>query len=353
MNYGVRLTLPEGGEKSWSYERIRVGAYYVSYTIPYSQGRTYNTNYGIGVESIREAYSYETIHYRGDIYSTYSSDNNKILRKEVNLNRKAKIEEIDTELDSAPAVLYEEYIRILDYRCPPPTPTPTPTPTPRPKLYLPNPPNKFKKMPDCCDLVKEIHTYLGIGKMKQRKLQIAKAFLVPKGQGVEMCADFYEIFENLLRMMANGLIINPISKPLGSDYQHPNATAWASEMYEMMAESMSDGNSGQIYQMHSAVQMVQIMKVVAELSSKVDFLTEATGITPIPMAGELPVLFTIHESHKGFEKKKPKEIDVTQPKSDNEVETILGKMFKPSKIPYVKYTYDPNSISIAAAISKL
>ena len=54
-------------------------------------------NFGIGVSSIREAYSYEIIYYKGDIYSSYSSDNNRTFRKEVNLNRKATIEEIDKE----------------------------------------------------------------------------------------------------------------------------------------------------------------------------------------------------------------------------------------------------------------
>jgi hypothetical protein len=208
-------------------------------------------------------------------------------------------------------------------------------------------------MPDCCDKIEEIHKYLGIGKFKQKKFTMGRAFLVPKGQGEEICEDFYETLENVIRMLANGLIINPVSKPLGSDWQTPNATAWAAQMYEMQAESMSNGNSTQVYEMHSAVQLVQMMKVVAELTSKVDFLTQVLGVTPKPIAGELPVLFTIHEEHKGFGKKPPKEIDVTSAKTDAQVEKILGKMFVPSKIPYIKYTFDPNSISIVQAISKL
>jgi hypothetical protein len=222
-----------------------------------------------------------------------------------------------------------------------------------PIAYFPNTPNKIKPMPNCCDKIEEIYKYLGVEKLKKRKFKIAKAFLVPQGTGNEECEDFYEIYENLIRMLANGLIINPISKPLGSDFQTPNATAWSSQMYEMMAESMSNGNSSQRFEMHAASQLVQMMKVIAEQSSKIDFLMEAIGFLPNPIAGELPVLFTIHESHKGFGKKPPKEIDISKAKTDDDVEKILGKMFQPSRIPYIKYTFDPNHISIARAISKL
>lgn len=232
-------------------------------------------------------------------------------------------------------------------KCPVPLPPPLTN-----KIQLPNHPQHIKPM-NCCDKVEEIYKYLGIGKMKQRKFKLAKAFLVPKGQGNETCEDFYEIYENLIRMLANGLIINPISKPLGSDYQNANSTAWASEMYEMMAESMSNGDSTQRFEMHAASQMVQMMKTLAEVSSKVDFLMEAIGSLPVPKKGELPVLFTIHEAHKGFGKKEPKEIDVTKAKTDDDVEKILGKMFQPSVIPYTKYTFNPNSISILQALSKL
>lgn len=232
---------------------------------------------------------------------------------------------------------------------PPPPAPPSSSSSPPP----PNRPNRIKRMPDCCDKVEEIYKYLGIEKLKKRKFKMAKAFLVPKGTGDETCEDFYEIYENLVRMLANGLIINPIAKPLGSDWQTPNATAWGAQMYAMMAESMSNGDSTQRFEMHAASQLVQMMKVIAELSSKVDFITEVLGITPKPVSSELPVLFTIHENHKGFGKKEPKEIDISKAKTDADVEKVLGKMFQPSRIPYIRYTFDPNHISIAKAISKL
>ena len=54
------------------------------------------------------------------------------------------------ELNSAPAVLYEEYIRILDYRCPTPTPPPSPPPTPLPSPFPNLPPRRQKKVDECC-----------------------------------------------------------------------------------------------------------------------------------------------------------------------------------------------------------
>ncbi|MEG4323651.1 MULTISPECIES: hypothetical protein, partial [unclassified Microcoleus] len=133
---------------------------------------------------------------------------------------------------------------------------------------------------DCCNQVEEIHKYLGIGKLKKNKFQVANTFLLPNGQGNSEQKDYYEITQALFKMLANGLIINPKTKPLGSDFQHANATSLASQMYEMQAESMSDGNSTQKFEISAIVQMVQLMAAVAELSRKVDFLSEAIGIMP-------------------------------------------------------------------------
>jgi hypothetical protein len=216
---------------------------------------------------------------------------------------------------------------------------------------LPNYPQRYKPM-NCCDKVEEIYKYLGIAKMK-KKFKVAKQFLVPGGTGNEECEDYYALCEALFRMLANGLIINPVSKPLGSEWKNVNATAWASGVYEMVAEAMSNGDTTQKYEISSIMQQVQMMSAIAELSRKVDFLSEAIGTTPDLDTEELPVCFTIHEAHKGFGKKKPKEIDISKPKTDNEVEKVLGTMLQPSKIPIVKWVFRPEAISIAAALSKL
>ncbi|MCC3447465.1 MAG: hypothetical protein JGK04_08435 [Microcoleus sp. PH2017_39_LGB_O_B] len=216
---------------------------------------------------------------------------------------------------------------------------------------LPNYPQRYKPM-NCCDKVEEIYKYLGIAKMK-KKFKVAKQFLVPGGNGNEECEDYYALCEALFRMLANGLIINPVSKPLGSEWKNVNATAWASGVYEMVAESMSNGDTTQKYEISSIMQQVQMMSAIAELSRKVDFLSEAIGMTPDLDTEELPVCFTIHEAHKGFGKKQPKQIDISKPKTDNEVEKVLGTMLQPSKIPIVKWVFRPESISIAAALSKL
>ncbi|MCC3422255.1 MAG: hypothetical protein JGK28_31365 [Microcoleus sp. PH2017_07_MST_O_A] len=215
---------------------------------------------------------------------------------------------------------------------------------------LPNYPQRYKPM-NCCDKVEEIYKYLGIAKMK-KKFKVAKQFLVPGGNGNEECEDYYALCEALFRMLANGLIINPVSKPLGSEWKNVNATAWASGVYEMVAESMSNGDTTQKYEISSIMQQVQMMSAIAELSRKVDFLSEAIGMTPDLDTEELPVCFTIHEAHKGFGKKQPKQIDISKPKTDNEVEKVLGTMLQPSKIPIVKWVFRPESISIAAALSQ-
>lgn len=216
---------------------------------------------------------------------------------------------------------------------------------------LPNYPQNYKRM-DCCEQVKEIYKYLGIAKMK-KKFKVAKQFLAPGGQGNEECEDYYALSEALFRMLANGLIINPISKPLGSEWKSVNATAWAGQMYEMTAEAMSNGDSTQKYEIAAIMQQVQLMSAVAELSRKVDFLQEAIGHLPDLGTEEVPVCFTIHESHKGFGKKEKEVIDITAPKTDADVEKVLGKMLRPSKIPIVRWEFKPGAISIASALNKL
>ncbi|MEG3844787.1 hypothetical protein, partial [Microcoleus sp. herbarium14] len=192
--------------------------------------------------------------------------------------------------------------------------------------------------------------YFGIAKMKKKKFKVAKAFLVPGGTGNEECEDYYALSEALFRMLANGLIINPISKPLGTDWQTVNATSWASQIYEMVAEAISDGNSTQRVEIAMIMQLTQVMALLAETSRKVEFLADAIGVEPRLKQEDLPVCFTIYEGHKGFEKKKPKTIDVSGAKNDDDVEKILGKMLQPSKIPITKWEFKPENISISEAL---
>lgn len=235
--------------------------------------------------------------------------------------------------------------------CFPPPPPANPPPPQFQPLILPNYPQHYKPM-DCCEKVEEIYKYLGIAKMK-KKFKVARQFLVPNGKGNEECEDYYALNEALFRMLANGLILNPISTPLGSEWKSVNATAWAGQVYEMVAEAMSNGDTSQKFEISAIMQLVQLMSAIAELSRKVDFVSEVLGVTPDLNTEDLSVCFTIHESHKGFEKKKPKEIDVSAAKTDDEVEKVLGKMLKPSKIPIVKWEFKPDSVSIAAALNRL
>ena len=233
----------------------------------------------------------------------------------------------------------------------PPTPTPSPTPPPPPTnfLRLPNYPQYFKRM-NCCDKVEEIYKYLGIAKLKRNKFPVSNAFLVPGGNGNDNCFDYYSIMQALFRMLANGLIINPKSKPLGTEWQNVNATAWASAMYEMMAESMSDGNSTQRFEVAAIMQLTQIMATLAENGRKIEFACDAIGIEPIPVSEEIPVCFTIYEGHKGFGKKEPKKINVSKLKTDDDVENALGKMLNPSLIPITAWKFKPGQISINEAL---
>jgi hypothetical protein len=223
-------------------------------------------------------------------------------------------------------------------------------PTPLKPISLPNLPQETKPMDKCCELVKEIHKYLGIEKLKRNGFPVSKAFLTPGGTGEEKEFDYYEIMQALFRMLANGLIINPKSKPLGANWQSANATAWASGMYEMMAEAMSDGNSSQRFEISVMMQLVQMMAAIAETSRKVEFVADAIGLEPEPVSEELPVCFTIHESHKGFGKKELEKIDISKAKTDTEVEAILNKMLKPSLVPIIRWQFKPDAISINEAL---
>lgn len=226
------------------------------------------------------------------------------------------------------------------------------TPTKMSPINLPNYPQKYKPM-DCCDKIEEIHKYLGIGRFKKNKFKLSNAFLVPGGKGETAIEDYYELTEALFRMLANGLIINPESSPNGTPWKVANASAWAAQMYEMAAESMSDGNSSQKVEIASMMQLTQIMKVLAELTRKVEFVADVLGVTPDIKSEDVPVCFTIYEGHKGFGKKDKKVIDVTAAKTDEQVENTILKMLNPSKIPITKWEFKSDSISIAAALSRL
>lgn len=219
--------------------------------------------------------------------------------------------------------------------------SPSSPPVPR----LPNQPTKIKPM-NCCDKVEEIYKFLGIAKMKKHKFKVAKAFLSPGGTGNEECEDYYALAQALFRMLANGLILNPIAKPLGSEWKSTNATAWAGDMYEMMAESMSDGNSTQKYEIAMMMQVTQLLSIIAESSRKIELIIDAAGYEPIIQTEEIAACFTVYEGHKGFEKKSPKKIDISKAKTDNEVEAVMGRMLKPSKIPITKWVLNPESKSI-------
>ena len=234
-------------------------------------------------------------------------------------------------------------------RTPPPPLPPPPTSSPTNKIQLPNYPQHFKPM-NCCDKVDEIYKYLGIAKLKKNKFPVSNAFLVPGGSGNDNCLDYYAIMQALFRMLANGLIINPKSKPLGTEWQNVNATAWASGMYEMMAESMSDGNSTQRFEVAAIMQLTQMMATLAENGRKIEFVADAIGLEPLPVAEEVPVCFTIYEGHKGFGKKEPKKINISGLKTDNDVENVLGKMLNPSLIPITAWKFKPGQISIIEAL---
>ena len=224
-----------------------------------------------------------------------------------------------------------------------------PPPPPIDKIQLPNYPQHRKRM-NCCDKVNEIYKYLGIAKLKKNKFPVSNAFLVPGGSGNDNCFDYYAIMQALFRMLANGLIINPKSKPLGSEWQNTNATAWASAMYEMMAESMSDGNSTQRFEVATIMQLTQMMATLAENGRKIEFVADAIGLEPLPVAENVPVCFTIYEGHKGFCKKEPKKINVSGLKTDDDVEKVLGKMLNPSLIPITAWKFRPGQISINEAL---
>lgn len=235
-------------------------------------------------------------------------------------------------------------IALTPIKTTPPTPPSLPN-----KLQLPNYPQHFKPM-NCCDKVDEIYKYLGIEKLKRNKFPVSNAFLVPGGSGNDNCFDYYTIFQALFRMLANGLIINPKSKPLGSEWQNVNATAWASSMYEMMAESMSDGNTTQRFEVAAIMQLTQIMSTLAENGRKIEFVADGIGFEPLLVPEEIPVCFTIYEGHKGFGKKEPKKINVSGLKTDDDAEDALGRMLKPSKVPITAWKFKPGQISINEAL---
>lgn len=211
---------------------------------------------------------------------------------------------------------------------------------------LPNQPTKIKPM-NCCDKINEIYKYLGIAKLKKNKFPVSKAFLSPGGTGNENCEDYYQLNQALFRMLANGLILNPKASPHGNPWQSVNATAWAGNVYEMVAEAMSNGDSTQKFEIAMAMQVTQLLQIIAEQTRKIEFLSECLGIEPDLDVEEVPACFTIYEGHKGFDpNKKPEKIDITKAKTDEQVEETLTKMLQPSKVPIVKWVFKPDSKSI-------
>ncbi|MEG4864496.1 MULTISPECIES: hypothetical protein [unclassified Microcoleus] len=345
----MRRSIPDAGIPLSGYGRIEKTAFFRNINLPYSEYKTYDTSEGIGRLSFYEATNYKRFFYRGDVFNFLDADKSKVYGKTVNLGREATKAEIDAALAAAPSVLYEEYIVEFDYYCDPNQQPFSPPSTPSP---LPNYPQNYKPM-NCCDKVDEIYKYLGIGKFKSKKFKLSNAFLVPGGKGNIEIEDYYELTEALFRMLANGLIINPEASPNGTPWKVANASAWAAQMYEMAAESMSDGNSSQKVEIALMMQLAQIMKVLAETVRKVEFLADATGYTPVVNTEEVPICFTIYEGHKGFGKKDKQVIDVSQAKTDEQVENTILKMLNPSKIPITKWEFDPNSISIKKTLDAM
>jgi len=117
-----------------------------------------------------------------------------------------------------------------------------------------------------------------------------------------------------------------------------------------MAESMSDGNSTQRFEVAAIMQMSQIMSTLAENGRKIEFVADTIGFEPLLVPEEVPICFTIYEGHKGFGKKEPQRINVSGLKTDNDVEDALGKMLKPSLIPITAWKFKPGQISINEAL---
>ena len=206
---------------------------------------------------------------------------------------------------------------------------------------------------NCCDLVKEIHEYLGVEKLKRNKFPIANAFLAPGGTGNEPAKDYYEINQGLFRMLANGLILNPKCSPGGTEWQSSNASSWAGQMYEMQAESMSDGNQSQKVEVSMMMAISQLTMLVAELTKKVDFIADVIGFDPELTVDYLPICFTIHKSHKpakGFDPKKkqiPEVIDtVAGTKTDDDTEKTISKMLNASVIPITAWRLKKGGLTL-------
>ncbi len=235
------------------------------------------------------------------------------------------------------------------------------TPAPSKPISLPNLPQETKPMDKCCELVKEIHKYLGIEKLKRNGFPIASAFLAPTDnpQKQEKEKDFYEVMQALIRMLANGLIINPKCSPQGQPYQSANATAWAGEVYEMIAESVSDGNLTQKYEISAMMQISQVWAKIAEIDTKLDCIMEALEINdPDVIPTEIPCCFDIFEppAQKGFDpktSKERKEVDTDSSKrTDEQVEATINRMLVPSTLPILKYQFKPGAISVVEALRR-
>ncbi|MEG4501289.1 hypothetical protein QUB05_21025 [Microcoleus sp. F10-C6] len=221
---------------------------------------------------------------------------------------------------------------------------------------LPNPPQKPHMNDECCKKIDKMYKILGIEKFERNKFDVANAFLVAGGQGNTKCMDLYELLQSIVQMLANGLILNPKCAPGGLPWESANASAWAGQMYEMQAESMSDGNQSQKVEVAVMYALAQQSMMIAEISEKVKFLADAIGLQPEPVPKSITIPFTIHEQHKpftGFDPRKkgvppkPKEIDVTAAtKTDESTEKTISKMLFPSQIPIISWQFNPEHNSI-------
>lgn len=149
--YGNSQPLPSNQPQ---YEEwIRPEAFYSFFIPPTSESRGYNENLGIGILDYYEELSYLLLYYKGSASrETVRAETRKLYRKSVNLGKPATIKEIDDALKSAPSVIYDQRISIINYRCNPPLPSPLPLPSSSPPL--PNPPPTKKKMDDkCCKVL--------------------------------------------------------------------------------------------------------------------------------------------------------------------------------------------------------
>lgn len=215
---------------------------------------------------------------------------------------------------------------------------------------------------NCCDKVEKIFKVLAVEKFEKSKFKFSEYFAIPtstKDKEIKI-SDYYELFEWLIKMLANGLIISPETQPHGVEFKVTNATSWAEQIYNMTAEQSTDSESTQKYEVCSAYQSAQMWAKIAEMDTKLDFLMNAIAefmkVEAKPTPIEIPCAFSIFEveaQQKGFDpskKPKPQPIDSNvSGKTNDEVEKILAQILQPSKIPILKWRYvqfNPSKINL-------